>query len=215
MKQSIRILLAAVLAGAFLPTVHGVDDNEGSRLRESLRASMLQLRSAQTELANAQAAQAAANEEKKALSEQVALLKKHAAEDQAVAEKKAADQKAKLAEQGETIAHLNQVVDELRSVSEKASVEGKASEEKRLQLYKRSVLLERQLADLRAKNVALYRLGKDILTRYEKVGLGQQFMAREPFVGRTRTALENLIQDYDDKLAEQRAGIPQANAAGM
>jgi hypothetical protein len=47
-------------------------------------------------------------------------------------------------------------------------------------------------------------LGKEILERYEKFGLGTALTAREPFVGTTRVRLQNLVQEYSDKLSEQR-----------
>ncbi len=66
------------------------------------------------------------------------------------------------------------------------------------------VLLKRQVADRETKNLALFKLGNEILTRYEKFGLGEALLAREPFTGITRTKLETLVQDYSDKLADQR-----------
>jgi hypothetical protein len=183
----------------------GEADSGEARLRESLRGSMLQLRNAQTDLANAQAAQATLADAKKSLEEQIALLKKGSVEDRAKAEKTTGELKKEAAEQAEQIKRLTEAEAEWKAKYEKEADTGKASEAKRLQLFSDSIALERQVADLRARNAAMYRLGKEILTRYEKLGLGEQFLAREPFIGRTRVALENLIQDYDDKLADQRA----------
>jgi hypothetical protein len=42
------------------------------------------------------------------------------------------------------------------------------------------------------------------LTRYEKFGLGQALSAREPFTGITRVKLESQVQDYEDKIADQK-----------
>ena len=183
----------------------GDADNGEARLRESLRGSMLQLRNAQTDLANAQAAQAAQADEIKSLKEQLALVKKNNAEDRVSAEKKSEELKTKLTEQIGEIARYKEASEQWKVEYEKVTATAQAAEAKRAQLYSDGITLERQVADLRAKNAALYRVGKEILGRYEKLGLGEQFLAREPFVGRTRVALENLIQDYDDKLVDQRA----------
>ena len=49
-----------------------------------------------------------------------------------------------------------------------------------------------------------YKTGSEILSRYENFGLGEAIVAREPFVGITRVKLQNLIQEYGDKLADQK-----------
>jgi hypothetical protein len=42
------------------------------------------------------------------------------------------------------------------------------------------------------------------LDRYEKFGLGDALTAREPFVGLTKVKFQNLVQDYQDKLSDQK-----------
>jgi len=197
------------LAGVFslLPlAAHCAGEAESgeARLRENLRSTTLQLRTAQTDLSNAQAAQAAQTDEIKSLKDQLTLLKKNNADDRVAAEKKTTELKAKLEEQTGETARFKEAAEQLKTEYEKVSTLAKTTEAKRTQLFSDILVYERQVAGLRAKNAALYRLGKDILGRYEKLGLGEQFLAREPFVGTTRVALENLIQDYDDKLTDQR-----------
>jgi len=207
MSLNPRLIFSAVLF-SLLPLVAycaGEADSGEARLRESLRGSMLQLRNAQTDLANAQAAQAAQADEIKSLKEQLALVKKNNAEDRVTAEKKTEEWKAKVAEQTGEIARYKEASEQWKTEYEKVTATAQMTEAKRAQLFSDSISLERQVADLRARNIALCRLGKEILGRYEKLGLGEQFLAREPFVGRTRVALENLVQDYDDKLVDQRA----------
>jgi len=207
MSLNLRLFFSAGIF-SLLPLVGfcaGDADSGEARLRESLRGAMLQLRNAQTDLANAQSTQAAQTDEIKSLKEQLVLVKKNNAEDRVAAEKKAEEWKAKLAEQTGEIARYKEASEQWKAEYEKATATAQMTEVKRVQLFSDSISLERQVADLRAKNAALYRVGKEILGRYEKLGLGEQFLAREPFVGRTRVALENLIQDYDDKLVDQRA----------
>jgi chromosome segregation ATPase len=79
----------------------------------------------------------------------------------------------------------------------------KKTESQRAGLAAQVPVLRQLLADREAKNVALYKLGDDILTRYEKFGLGDALAAKEPFVGMSRVRLENLVQDYKDKLRDQ------------
>jgi chromosome segregation ATPase len=207
MSLNLRSILSVALI-SLLPLVAycaGDADSGEARLRESLRGSVLQLRNAQTDLANAQAAQAAQADEIKSLKEQLALVKKNNVEDRVAAEKKAEELKTKLTEQTGEVARYKEASEQWKTEYDKVVATAQSTEAKRAQLFSDSITLERQVADLRARNAALYRVGKEILGRYEKLGLGEQFLAREPFVGRTRVALENLIQDYDDKLVDQRA----------
>jgi len=205
MHRTIRYIFVTALISLIVPSVFAAEDAEGGRLRDTLRSTVLQLRNAQTDLANAQAAQTAQTDEIKSLKEQLALLKKNNADDRTLAEKKAEDLKTKLAELSGEITRFKEASEQWKTEYEKTVTLAKTTEAKRTQLFSDILVYERQVADLRAKNAALFRLGKEILGRYEKVGLGEQFLAREPFVGRTRVALENLVQDYDDKLTDQRA----------
>jgi chromosome segregation ATPase len=207
MSLNLRLVFSAGIFSLlpFIAYSAGDADSGEARLRESLRGSMLQLRNAQTDLANAQAAQAAQADEIKSLKEQLALVKKNNVEDRVAAEKKSEELKIKLTEQAGEVARYKEASEQWKTEYDKVTAAAQSTEAKRAQLFSDGVTLERQVADLRAKNAALYRVGKEILGRYEKLGLGEQFLAREPFIGRTRVALENLIQDYDDKLVDQRA----------
>jgi hypothetical protein len=73
-----------------------------------------------------------------------------------------------------------------------------------------AALLQRTVDDRELKNIALFKLGNEILTRYEKFGLGDAIGAKEPFVGISRVKLQFLVQDYKDKLLDQTvtAGQP-------
>jgi hypothetical protein len=59
----------------------------------------------------------------------------------------------------------------------------------------------------------MYKLGLEILGRYEKFGLGTALLAREPFVRNMKVKFENYVQDYGDKLDAQR--IQPSGAAAV
>ena len=67
-----------------------------------------------------------------------------------------------------------------------------------------AILLQRKVTEHEVKNAAMFKLGNEILTRYEKFGLGDALASREPFVGVTRVKFQNLIQDFGDKLADEK-----------
>lgn len=178
------------------------------RLRETLRATLLQLRTAQNDLAAAQGDRDALAEKNKTLTTEMEGLKKQIVADRVgsdkalaalktAAEAQAADLAATRAELEKTRASLAKVVDYAR----KADTE-------RTELTGRVATLETQAEDYRGRNIALYKLGNEILDRYAKFGLGEAILAREPFTGLTRVKLENQVQDYGDQLGAQRIKSP-------
>ena len=196
-------LLAFVCAGQARAADSG--DPGEARLRDTLRSTMLELRTAQTDLANLQASQAAEADEKKALIEQIALLKKHGEEDRAASEKTVADLKAKAAAQADQIRRITAVLEQWKAAAEKVNQTARNIEAERAKATTAAAGLENRAADLQSKNEELFRIANEILTRYEKFSIGEQFLAREPFIGQTRVQLENLVQDYDDKILAQRS----------
>jgi len=60
------------------------------------------------------------------------------------------------------------------------------------------------------RNARLYEIGGEILERYENKGVFSSLLAAEPFTGLKRVELENLVEDYRDKLDAQKekAGAP-------
>jgi hypothetical protein len=51
----------------------------------------------------------------------------------------------------------------------------------------------------------MYQAGMEILDRYEKFGLGDAILAREPFTAAQRVKFQNLVQDFSDKLTDARS----------
>jgi hypothetical protein len=181
------------------------DDAAETRLRETLRSTMLQLRDAQNQIANLQGAQADSDAKNKALTDQLALLKKHATDDKAVADNAIAALTAKAADQAADIAKLKELLGKWQSAYRQSHDDAGVAEAERAKLADDKLVLERRVAYLETKNVALFNVGNEILGRYQDFSLGNALSAKEPFVGVTRVKLENLIQDYQDKLLDQRA----------
>jgi hypothetical protein len=205
--MSRNLILSAILSATavwIVPSSPAADQAAEEKLRQSLRATMLQLRNAETERANLQAAKTELEAKNKMLEEQVASMSKQAAANQAEADKTIADLKTKVEERDREIGTLRVSLDKWKVDHEKISDLARTKEGQRVKLTERVIVLERQVADQQRRNAAMYKLGIEILDRYEKFGLGTALTAREPFVGLTRVKFENLIQDYGDKLADER-----------
>ena len=200
--KAIRSLALCLLLCA--PAVVRADDN---KVKETLRELTLRLRTAETEQASLQAEKAQLEQDKKALADQVNLLTKQAAADKATIanlSSKATEQDATLAQNKDALAKWKTAYDQLNTAAQKLKTE-------RDKAISDAIIAKRLVADREAKNRELYRLANEILTRYEKFGLGDALAAREPFVGVTRTKLENQVQDYSDKIADARVSAPKAH----
>lgn len=180
------------------------------RLRENLRATTLQLRTAQNDLASAQSARDALAAEKKTLEADLEKLRKQLAADRAETDKTLAALKAAAAEQAAELASTRAELAKTRESLAKVVDYAKKTETERNDLASRLAQLETRADDYHTRNVELYKVGNEILNRYAKFTLGDALGAREPFIGTSRVKLENLIQDYDDRLRAQRAPVASA-----
>ena len=202
-------ICAALLPLAFTARA---DDASEAKLKEQLKSVSLQLRTAQQEKATMQTAQAALEATNKTLDDTV---KKQAAslvtkdkemkDAQEKAETLQAEQTAKITRLDAELAKYKTMLDKWQAANLTLDNIAKKKEAERAKLAAKSADLERKVADLRARNVELYKLASEILTRYEKFGIGEALAAREPFTGNTKVKLQNIVQDYNDKLLDQTA----------
>ena len=188
-----------------------------TKLREQLRAVMLQLRTSQTETANAQAEKIAAEqkfttleEEAKTLRTGNAKLNKQLLTDKAAAEKTAAELEGKVADRDNKLLQYAKALDEWKAGYQKAAAIARTKEEERAALADQLIVAKRDIADLQRKNIALFNTANEILDRYEGYSLGKALAAREPFIGTTRVKVENLVQGYKDKILDNRISAPAA-----
>jgi chromosome segregation ATPase len=197
------ILLLAALVAPMLHAADGPSPAE-AKLREQLRSALLQARNLQAERDTLQAAKIQLETEKKAAEEQAAKLQKQIAADKESADKAIAELRDKVTAQGDQLTQIQQSLDKWKAAHAEVTSIAQKKEGERAKLAQDKIELERIVADQRTRNLAMYRVGKEILDRYEKFGLGTALSAREPFTGAMRVKLENLVQDLGDKLSEQR-----------
>lgn len=202
LKRLVPWLLTVLFGSGMLYAADQANSPE-ERLRGMLRSTMLQLRDAQNQVATLQSAQTESDKEKKALSDRLDELTKQAAADKDAATKSIADLNAKVTDQTTLITQLKDALDKWKEAYNKAVAVANTNEAQRAKFESQAILLQRRVENDEAKNLALYKLGKEVLDRYEKFGLGTAITAREPFVGITKVKLENLVQDYSDKLLDQ------------
>ena len=180
-----------------------VSPNE-ARLRENVKGLMVQLRTIQAERDTLDAAKNEHEQKAKELGEKLAALTKASDTEREGLERTVSGLRGKVAELEKENGGLKADLAQAVGVGNQTADRLKKKEADGLKLGERIVDLERKVSEGERKNLELHRLGKEILERYEKFGLGTALTAREPFVGTTRVRLQNLVQEYSDKLSEQR-----------
>jgi hypothetical protein len=200
--------LSLTLLAVLVATVGSLNAQDAAspeaRLRETLRATTLQLRTAQNDLSTAQTARDALTSEKTAVETELAKLQKQLVADRLDNDKTVAGQKAVVAAQAADLSATRAELEKTRASLAKVVDYARKTEIERNALTSRVAQLETQGEDQISRNIALYELSNEILNRYAKFGLGQAIVAREPFIGTTRVKLENQVQDYGDRIRAMR-----------
>lgn len=198
-------LLIAALAFTIPLLGHAQEEDEATvKLRESLRATVLQVRDLQGQIATLQAAAIAKDQEVVKLS---ADLKKVNAD--LIAERNTSANaitalNSKIAELEAEVADKNVANEKWRVEFTKMTERARKLEAERDQLKAVGLAKDRKIADQKAKNALMYQAGTDIIDRYERHGLGDAILSKEPFVGASRAKFQTLMQEYQDKLLDQR-----------
>lgn len=177
---------------------------EEERLRSALRDVTLQLRATQSDLATLQGTQATLAAEKKDLADKYATLKKQADADAAANHAALTKLKTQLVAGSDESTRLRQELANAKSEWGRWAEVAKAAQSERDQLKAETAAQKRRILSLEAKNVALFMVANEILSRYQDFSVGSALKAKEPFVGATRTRLENLVQDYRDRILDVR-----------
>ena len=209
------LTLGLLLACSFRPLIaadSGQPSAAENNLRDSLRNTMLALRTSENDKAVLQAAQAESDEKIKTLTDQVAALGKQLAAAKDTSDKSIADLQGKMDERDKQIAglrdDLGKSIAEIKKITDIANTK----EAQRAKLEQDTIVLNRRVADQQTKNAGMFKIANEILQRYERFGLGDALTAREPFTGITRVKLQSLFEDYRDKIDDQKIKPLEAKA---
>jgi len=204
-KSTVRWLLVVPLLLGVVPLRAADEEVEvAGRLRDALRTTMLQLRDAQSQVAALQTTEVTSELKVKKLESQVATLNKQALADRNTSTNMIAELEAKMDEQRIVLVGFQAAIETWKKSYGEVTTLAQKKELERAKFQAKSIELERQVQDQKIRNIKMYQVGMEILDRYEKFGLGDAILAREPFVGTTQVKFQNLIQNDQDKLADQR-----------
>lgn len=214
MKVQVRLVVLLVLGSLVFGPAAAASDKKASREKEAMRRAQMQLQQVQGQLAtleqekatlgserdqarkDAKAAQGKLGKLNKSLSEEKARGEQLAKELEAVKQDLAASQ-TRLTDTEtrltETAKNLNQTQQTLaRTESDKRQLEGVKTRQ------------EREIASCEGKNLKLYQTGRELMTRFEQKTCGEILAQKEPFTGLKRVEVENLLEEYRDKLDDQK-----------
>ncbi|WP_067063724.1 hypothetical protein [Roseateles chitosanitabidus] len=213
-----RAAVAAMLAGLALAApwtaqAQGAQPSMEERLRTQLRATTAQLQQAQNELAAlksaapAPAAPAARPAELEALRRELAESRAALArEREARGQRDERDQQlaaARDAAQGASERSTAQVA-QFRAAYDQLLKLARESEAERQRLAAGAAAQDAAIKQCQVKNQQLYEVGLDVLKAYETLGPGTILATRLPFAARSRVRLDEVAQQYGDKLYDGR-----------
>jgi len=206
MKQIHSLIITALLAAAH---VHAAEEADPAmavlkRMREQLRTVMIQQQKTEAERATLQAANVDLDAQLKSLDAKFKALAKESNAQKDLDAKTIADLKAKIMEQEGEQARLQAALASWKKGHQEVTDAAKKIEAQRAELSARVILQDRTIADHRRKNSELFKIGSEVLSRFEGFGLGTAIAAREPFTRNMRVRLETLAQDYADKLVDNK-----------
>jgi chromosome segregation ATPase len=160
------------------------------RLRDQLRSTLNELHALQDQQASLQAQKTAGEQERDALKAQLART-----------EAQLAHAGASAATKAQTQALANEVA-QYKTAAEQASGTAQQAQADRDKLQTALADAQKQVSNCVEKNTRLLKLGNEILDAYQQFDVGEAIAANEPFISIHRVELENMAQDFDDRLHE-------------
>jgi chromosome segregation ATPase len=195
----------AVLLGICGSAYAAESDVRASREREMLRRTQEALRESQAENAELTAQKAAAEK-------QADEKLKSAATELDSARKASKSAQSKLREQQENAASaqsdlMRKLADANRQIAALTSQQQDAAKElKRTQQDLDAS--KASTASCEAKNLKLYQYSEELMRRYQKKGVWAALAQKEPMTGIKEVGVENVLQEYRDKLDRERIKPP-------
>lgn len=200
-------LLLLVLACTFLASSAWSQDKGASREREALRRVQQQLQQIRQEKTAMEEKLTNTEQEKEKLASQVSGAQARAKSDSAK------HQQLQLAldavtQERQTLqaqkAELDQRLAELTTKHAGTERELALTQAQKKQAQSTLSTRDQQVASCEEKNVRLYQYGRDLIGQCRDQSATDAVLRLEPFTGIKRVAIENLLEEYRDKLDAQK-----------
>jgi chromosome segregation ATPase len=195
----IRFLgIALVLFATLLANFSAHAQSETDRLRDALRGATAQARALEDQRTALQAKLADAERDKAAAKAEIDAAK-------AEVKKVEKEQRAAVEEFNQRLTDRDQALEKWKSAYEEAANVARAKDAERAKFEGEATAYKASTKSCVARNGELIKAGREILTRYRAVTIGDIIVAREPVLGQRRVEIQNWLQDSNDKLLDQKA----------
>jgi chromosome segregation ATPase len=191
------LAFVVVISLAFLVPASVHAQSETDRLREALRSTTAQLRSLEDQRAVLQAKQAEAERERDRLRRQTELLKGQVKDAEQAYRQAVEDFNRRLAERDETL-------EKWKSAYGEAATVARTRDAERAKFESEAATLKANFKSCEAKNTQLNKVSQEILARYETLTPMDHLGIRDPVFGVRRVEHQNNVQDYRDKILDQK-----------
>lgn len=214
MNRTSKLMVMLMLATCMAMPVVWAQDKPASREREALRKAQQQAQQAKQEKAALEAKVAGVEIEKNELAAAKDKLLGQIRSSQTRAKEEAAKSQILLAER-DALAQEKQALLTQKSGLEKqladvtakyTNTEQQLVETRSLKVQTESSLKARtqQLASCEDKNVKLYTHGRDLIKQCTDRSVTDMVLRLEPFTGIQRVGIENVLEEYRDKLDAEK-----------
>jgi len=185
---SIALSLSAPVARA---------DAEADRLREALRGAITQTRALEDQRASLQAKLTEVENAQKALKERLEATK-------ADLTRVTKDYREAIEQYKRSIEEHDQTLEKWRTAYEEAADVARGKEAERAKLEGFANALKASAKNCVIRNNELVKVGRELLAHYEGANFVDATLANEPLLGARRVEIQNLLQDYKDKILDQK-----------
>jgi chromosome segregation ATPase len=193
--QHLRLFLIVSFAVVLSTTARA--DSEADRLRDALRNATGQVRTLEDQRAALQAKATAAEQERDRLRKQNETLR---------AQIKEAEQAYRQAVKdfNDRIAERDEALEKWKSAYAEAATVARAKDAERGKFEGEAAALKASNKACQAKNTQLVKVGNDIVTQYEAMNPFEKIWDHEPAFGLKRVEHQNAVQDFRDKILDQK-----------
>lgn len=192
------LVIAFAVVGLVLPLgVSAQSQSETDRLREALRSATAQVRSLEDQRTATQAQLAEVTRARDALKADIVVA-------QAQAKKAEADYRVAVREFNERLEERNQTLEKWRDAYTEAATVARTKDAERAKFEAEAANFKARTRACTVKNQELVKVGRELLFRYEGVTFGDMVIASEPLIGIRRVQIQNLLQDYGDRVLNQK-----------
>lgn len=192
--------LATVFVAAFVVALSGEGvqaQSETDRLREALRSATAQVRTMEDQRTALQAQIAEVTRARDALKSEVDAAK-------AKAKKADADYRVAVREFNDRLEERNQTLEKWKDAYTEAATVARTKDGERTKFEAESKAFKASTKACVLKNKELVKVGRELLARYEGVTFIDTAIASEPLIGIRRVQILNLLQEYGDKVLNQK-----------